>query len=77
MITIYSKENCSQCFVIQKLCERKKVDFVVKKLDADFSQEELNNLTEGKARSYPQVFNKDLYVGDFTAAQKLIMSGKF
>jgi glutaredoxin len=72
MITIYSKDNCSQCFMIQKLCERKKLDHQIKKLDVDFSQDDMISLTEGKARSYPQVFNGEEYVGDFTAAQKFV-----
>jgi glutaredoxin len=72
MITIYSKDNCSQCFMIQKLCERKKLDHQILKLGIDYEHENLLQLTEGKARSYPQVFNGEEYVGDFTAAQKFV-----
>lgn len=72
MLTIYSKDNCPQCFMIQKLCERKKVDHQIKKLDVDFSQDDMLQLTDGKARSYPQVFNESEYIGDFTAAQKFV-----
>ena len=58
--------------MIQKLCERKKLDHQILKLGIDYEHENLLQLTEGKARSYPQVFNGEEYVGDFTAAQKFV-----
>lgn len=72
MFLIYSKDACPQCLIMQKLCERKKVPHQILKLGIDFEHENLIELTEGKAKSYPQVFNDDSYVGDFTAAQKII-----
>lgn len=72
MLKIYSKEQCSQCFMIQKLCEKKKVEHQILKLGIDYEHNDLLQLTEGKARSYPQVFNGDEYIGDFTAAQKFV-----
>lgn len=76
MVTIYSKDNCQYCLLIQKLCERKQITIQIKKLDVDFTSEELQTLTEGKARSYPQVFKGDEYIGDYHVAQKLISTGK-
>jgi glutaredoxin 1 len=76
MITIYGKENCSYCFMAKKLCENKGIDYQYKHLDVDFTREDLLNLTEGKARTFPQIFDDERLVGGFTEFQKEVMSHK-
>lgn len=76
MVTIYSKENCSFCFMAKKLCESKQIGYEVKMLDIDYTREDLYNLTEGKARTFPQIFNDGELIGGFTELQKLVVSGQ-
>jgi glutaredoxin 1 len=76
MITIYSKDACSYCFMAKKLCETKNIPHQIKQLDIDYTREDLLNLTEGKARTFPQIFNDGELIGGFTEFQKLVASGK-
>lgn len=60
----------------KKLCENKAIEYQYKHLDVDYSHEDLLQLTEGKARTYPQIFDGERLVGGFTEFQKEVMSKK-
>lgn len=62
MYTIYSKDSCPQCDAAKLLCKMKGVEFEVKKLDKDFSREELLALAPN-ARSFPVVFKGEELIG--------------
>jgi glutaredoxin len=62
MYTIYSKDSCQQCDATKLLCTMKGVEFEVKKLDKDFSTEELLSLAPN-TRSFPVVFKGEELIG--------------
>ena len=62
MYTIYSKDSCQQCDAARLLCKMKGVEFEVKKLDNDFSREELLSLAPN-TRSFPVVFKGEELIG--------------
>lgn len=62
MLTIYSKEKCSQCDSAKLLCQMKGVDYVVKTLDVDYTRDELMHISP-KARSFPVITAKVTYDG--------------
>lgn len=62
MYTIYSKDSCQQCEAAKLLCKMKGVEFEVKKLDKDFSREELLALAPN-TRSFPVVFKGEELIG--------------
>ena len=62
MYTIYSKDQCPQCDSAKLLCTMKGVEFEVKKLDKDFSREELLSLAPN-TRSFPVVFKGEELIG--------------
>lgn len=62
MYTIYSKDSCPQCESTKLLCTMKGVEFEVKKLDKDFSREELLSLAPN-TRSFPVVFKGVEFIG--------------
>lgn len=62
MITIYSKPACPQCTQTQLYCDIKGVEYTVKKLNVDFTQDEVKQLAP-TARSYPVLFKDGEYFG--------------
>lgn len=66
MITIYSKENCPNCQAAVDICESRGLIYELLKLDIDYVKEELIGLCPVPARSLPQIFIDDEYLGDFT-----------
>lgn len=62
MYTIYSKDSCQQCDAAKLICTMKGVEFEVKKLDKDFSREELLSLAPN-TRSFPVVFKGEELIG--------------
>ena len=55
MFTIYSKDKCQQCDSAKLLCQMKGVEFEVKKLDVDYTKEDILALAPN-TRSFPVVF---------------------
>lgn len=75
MLKIYSKDSCPQCVAVAKLCDMRGIAYQVKKLGTDFTQEELLQMTNYAAKSYPQIFNADgAYIGGFIEFQKVLAS---
>lgn len=71
-IKIYGKDNCEYCDQAKAVCEMVKAPFVYKRLDHDYSSEELIALAP-KLKTYPAVFIDDDYIGGFTElAERLV-----
>ena len=62
MFTIYSKDECQQCDSAKLLCQMKGVEFEVKKLDVDYTKEDILTLVP-QARSFPLIFKDGEYLG--------------
>ena len=68
MYTIYSKPSCSYCLQAKQLLEMKQLPFVYKQLGADYTLQELLEVSPD-ARTFPQIFvvdengNKELIGG--------------
>ena len=68
MYTIYSKPSCSYCLQAKQLLEMKQLPFVYKQLGADYTLQELLEVSPD-AKSFPQIFvvdengNKELVGG--------------
>ena len=75
MLTIYSKDDCPMCESAIRLCKMRSIEHTVKKLNQDFTQDELLSMTDQRARSYPQIFQVCVYVGGFVDFQKALASG--
>lgn len=75
---VYSKENCGQCTQVIQVLKARGLEHEVKKLDVDFSREDLNAKVEqagGPApRSFPQVFLDERHIGDFTAFREHVLT---
>lgn len=71
MITIYSKEKCSQCDTAKFMCDVKRVDYEVKMLDKDYTQEELLAIVPN-AKSYPVVFKGGSLIGGLYQLQQIL-----
>jgi glutaredoxin len=64
MYKIYGKENCRYCDAAAKLLEQKSQPFVQLKVERDFTREMLFEMVP-HAKSYPQIFYKDEYIGGY------------
>lgn len=77
---IYSKDDCTQCLQLESLLRAKGKNYFVKKLDKDYTRDELAKLfqTLGKPmpRSFPMLFRKGEYIGTLNDAKLLIVRGQ-
>ena len=71
MITIYSKEKCSQCDSAKLLCQMKGVDYEVKMFGVDFSRDELLTIAPN-TRSFPVVFKGGVLVGGLHQLRQIL-----
>ncbi len=55
MIVIYSKKGCAKCVQAENLCRIRQVEHTVKKLEKDYTLEELQKLTGIRPREMPVV----------------------
>lgn len=80
MITLYSKDNCPQCLQLESLLKVKGKTYEVKKLDKDYTREDLEATFQAAGlpvpRSFPMLFNGDAYVGTLNEAKLAIATGK-
>lgn len=70
-VEIYSKDNCQFCDMAVKESEMRSLDFTVKKLDVDFTREELFEQFPG-ARTFPQIKIDGEVVGGFKEFKEYI-----
>lgn len=79
MITVYSKENCPQCLQAESLLKMKKKEFVVKKLDVDYTREYITEMYEKtnlpQPRAFPIIVQDDDIIGDLNALKMKIAKG--
>lgn len=69
MLVIYSKDKCQQCDTAKLLCQMKGVDFEIKKLDVDYTKEDVLALVP-QARSFPLIFKDGEYLGGLPDLKK-------
>lgn len=79
MITVYSKEACNQCNMALKLLQMRKVEHEVKKLDEDYTLDELHAVhtlyNYPAPRQFPIVFDGNKLIGGFEDLKKSIIEG--
>lgn len=64
-IEIYSKDNCGYCDMAVKLADMNKLEYTLKKLDKDFTREELLEKFP-RAKTFPVVTINGGVIGGFT-----------
>lgn len=78
-IVVYSKDNCPQCLQVENLLKMKGKTYEIKKLDKDYTREDLEKMFEaaGKpvARSFPMVFVGNEFVGTLNEVKMAIVKG--
>jgi len=74
-VVIYSKDRCGYCEMAIKLTELKKHDSVVKKLDVDFTREELLELFP-TAKSFPQIVVDGKHIGGYNEYARYLQETK-
>lgn len=79
MLTVYSKDACAQCLQLESLLKMKGKTFEVKKLDKDYTRDDLAAVFEQaglpQPRSFPMLFNGSTYVGGFNEARVAVLTG--
>lgn len=66
---LWSKDNCPYCVQAKKLLETKGIEFEERKIGEAYTREQLLEAVPG-ARSVPQIFLDDQYVGGFSHLQE-------
>ena len=72
-IIVYSKDKCQQCDIAKMLLDMKGQEYTVKKLDEDFTQEELKALFP-TARSFPIIVINGNYIGGYNELKQELSS---
>lgn len=79
MIRIYSKDNCQYCDMAIKLLSIKKIPFAIKKLNEDFTLEDIP-LMESECghplRTFPIIFKGDEFIGGFDQLKSKLVNGE-
>ena len=70
-VIIYSKNNCAFCDKAIALAKLKEVDLTVKKLEIDYSMEEMALLFP-TARTFPQIVVNSKNIGGYTEFEALV-----
>lgn len=76
MITIYSKKGCPFCENAIKISEIRGVEHQVKKLDVDYTVEEMLALTGGNHRTFPLIIDEGTIVGGFDEYKQHLVGSK-
>lgn len=63
--TVYSKDGCPYCTKVQQVLELAKLNFIVYKLDDDFTREEFY-AEFGQGSTFPQVVVDEKHIGGCT-----------
>ena len=66
---VWSKENCPYCLQSKALLDSKGIDFEERNVNKDWTKEQLLEAVP-TARTLPQIFLDDVYVGGFTELRK-------
>jgi glutaredoxin 3 len=62
---VWSKENCPYCLQAKALLESRGIDYEERNVSADWTREQLLEAVP-TARTLPQIFLDDNYIGGFT-----------
>ena len=65
MYTIYSKPSCSYCLQAKQLLEMKQLPFVYKQLGADYTLQELLEVSPN-ARTFPVILKDEELIGGYS-----------
>ena len=65
MYTIYSKPSCSYCLQAKQLLETKQLPFVYKQLGADYTLQELLEISP-TARTFPVILKGEGLIGGYS-----------
>jgi glutaredoxin 3 len=75
-VVIYTGPMCNYCSAAKHLLNKKKVDYTEFDISVDSSKmHEMQERTRG-ARTIPQIFIGDTYVGGYTELKALEVAGK-
>jgi glutaredoxin 3 len=75
-VVIYSGPMCNYCSAAKHLLNKKKVDYIEFNIATDQSKmQEMQERTQG-ARTIPQIFIGDTYVGGYNELKALEVAGK-
>ena len=75
-VVIYTGPMCNYCSAAKHLLNKKKVDYIEIDIGIDSSKiQEMQEKTKG-AKTIPQIFIGDAYVGGYTELKALEMTGK-
>ena len=66
---IWSKENCSYCVQAKNLLKLKNIEFEERNIQKDWTREQLLEAIP-TAKTLPQIFLDDNYIGGFTELRK-------
>lgn len=67
--TVWSKDNCPYCVSAKQLLTLKGIEFEEKKIGEGYTKEQLLEAVPS-ARSVPQIFLGEQYIGGFTHLQE-------
>ena len=68
---IWSKNNCSYCDMVKNILSQHKIDIEERNIETTFTIEDLWRDVP-TARTLPQVFINNKYIGGFTAVQEYL-----
>ena len=75
-VVIYTGPRCNYCSAAKHLLNKKKVDYIEFDIGIDSSKmQEMQERTKG-ARTIPQIFIGDTYVGGYNELKALEVAGK-
>ena len=66
---VWSKENCPYCLQAKALLTQKGIEFEERNVSTDWTREQLLEAVPN-ARTLPQIFLDDNYIGGFTELRK-------
>ena len=67
--TVWSKNSCPYCLQAKALLESKGIEFEERNISADWTREQLLEAVP-TARTLPQIFLDDNYIGGFTELRR-------
>jgi glutaredoxin 3 len=66
---VWSKENCPYCLQAKALLKQKGIEFEERNINGDWTREQLLEAVP-TARTLPQIFLDDNYIGGFTELRR-------
>lgn len=80
MYIVYSKDNCTQCVMVENLLKMKGKEYKVRKLDKDYTRDDLEQIFAVLGlefpRSFPMLFKEQNYIGGLNEVKLLAAKGE-